>query len=164
MAGGVDLGWRRINKSEGGGAWGDAMTRRIFTSSFSKKSRFLTYARHFSGGGTLIKNLATLEHNKRDLLCSNVAIIRRSIARGVEYPPARVDELVMNWIGAEGGAKSEIGEARFLARSDQIPTRIFEVLELIFPPDFFEKKTGGRGSPGPSTLTALGITISSIEQ
>ena len=63
-----------------------------FHISLSKKSRFLAYARHFSGGGTLIKNLATLEHNKGYLLCSNVAIIRRSIMRGVEYPPARIGE------------------------------------------------------------------------
>ncbi len=42
----------------------------------------------FQWGGTLIKNLATLEHNKGYLLCSNVAIIRRSITRGVEYTPA----------------------------------------------------------------------------
>ena len=46
----------------------------------------------------------------------------------------------------------QIGDRRveiFDARSDQITTRIFEVLELIFPPDFLEeKKTGERGSPG----------------
>ena len=74
-----------------------------FHISLSKKLRFLAYARHFSGGGTLIKNLATLEHNKGYLLCSNVAIIRRSITRGVEYPPARIGELLMNRIGVEGG-------------------------------------------------------------
>ena len=60
----------------------------------------------FVGGGTLIKILATLEHDKGYFLCSNVAIIRRSITRVIEYPPARIGELVMNRISVEGGAKS----------------------------------------------------------
>jgi hypothetical protein len=43
--------------------------------------------------------------------------------------------------GVEGGGKirNRRGEI-FDARSDQITTRIFEVLELIFPPEFLEKK------------------------
>jgi hypothetical protein len=102
-----------------------------FHISLSKKLRFLAYARHFSGGGTLIKNLATLEHIEGYLLCSNVAIICRFMTRGVKYPPASIGELVMNRIGVEGGGKIrnlEIGEARdSAARFDQITTRIFEV-------------------------------------
>ncbi len=58
----------------------------------------------------------------------------------------------MNEIGVEGGRIGNRRDEIFDARSDQITTRIFEVLELIFPPDFLEeKKTGKRGSPGPPT-------------
>jgi hypothetical protein len=107
----------------------------------AKNKDFLPNACEIRGGGTLIKNLATLEHNKRDLLCSNVTIICRSITRGVEYPPARVGESVMNWIGVEGGTKSEIGDARFLMCGlTRSPPEFWKFFELIFLPDFFEKK------------------------
>ena len=72
----------------------------------AKNEDFLPRACEIRGGGTLIKNLATLEHNQRYLLCSNVAIIHRSMAQVIEYPPARIGELVMNRIGVEGEAKS----------------------------------------------------------
>ncbi len=57
------------------------------TRSRSKNEDLLPCACETKGGGTLIKNLATLKHNIWYLLCFNVSIIRRSIARGVEYPP-----------------------------------------------------------------------------
>ena len=52
-----------------------------------KNEGFWPCACETRGGGTLIKNLARLKHNKGYLLCFNVATICRSIARGVEYPP-----------------------------------------------------------------------------
>jgi len=49
--------------------------------------------------------------------------------------------LAVNQIGVEGGAKSEIGEARFLMRGLAIsPPRFSRFCERAFPPDFFEKK------------------------
>ncbi len=53
----------------------------------SKNEDFWPRACKTREGATLIKNLATLKHNKGYLLCFNVAKIRRSIAQGVEYPP-----------------------------------------------------------------------------
>jgi hypothetical protein len=85
-----------------------------------KNEIFLPRACETRGGGTLIENSATLKHNKWYLLCFNVAVIRRSIARGDEYPLARIGKLVMNRIGVEGGAKTinlKIGEARIWERS-----------------------------------------------
>ena len=62
--------------------------------------------------------------------------------------------LAVNQIGVEGGAKSEIGEARFLMRGLAIsPPRFSRFCERAFPPDFFEKKkTGGNSWGGPPTL------------
>ena len=55
--------------------------------------------------------------------------------------------------GVEGGGEIRNRQGKiFDARSVQITTRIFKVLELIFPSDFLEKKTGRRGSPGPPNL------------
>ncbi len=85
-----------------------------------KNENFLPRLCETRGGGTLIENLATLKHNKWYLLCFNVAIIRQSIARGVEYPPARIGKLVMNRIGVEGGAETinlKIGKARIWEHS-----------------------------------------------
>jgi len=45
--------------------------------------------------------------------------------------------------GRIGNRRDEI----FDARSDQITTRIFEVIELIFPPDFLEEKKLAREDP-----------------
>jgi len=53
----------------------------------SKNEDFWPRACETRGGGTLIKNLAMLKHNKVYLRCFNVAKIRRSIARGVKRPP-----------------------------------------------------------------------------
>jgi len=51
----------------------------------------------------------------------------------------------MNWIGVEGGAKSEIGDARFLMCGlTRSPPEFSKVFGLIFPPDFFEKKKNWR--------------------
>ncbi len=56
--------------------------------------------------------------------------------QGVEYPPMVATILAVNRIGVEGGAKSEIGEARFLMRGLAIsPPRFSRFCE-----DFFEKK------------------------
>jgi hypothetical protein len=47
----------------------------------------------------------------------------------------------MNWIGVEGGAKSEIGDARFLMCGlTRSPPEFSKFFGLIFPPDFFWKK------------------------
>lgn len=53
--------------------------------------------------------------------------------------------LAVNRIGVEGGAKSEIGEARFLMRGLAIsPPRFSRFCKRAFPPDFFEKKKNWR--------------------
>jgi hypothetical protein len=47
----------------------------------------------------------------------------------------------VNRIGVEGGAKSKIGEARFLLRGLAIsPPGFSRFCKRVFPPDFFEKK------------------------
>ena len=47
----------------------------------------------------------------------------------------------VNQIGVEGGAKSKIGEARFLLRGLAIsPPGFSRFCKRVFPPDFFEKK------------------------
>ena len=47
-------------------------------------------------------------------------------------------------------------------RSDQITTRIFEVLELIFPPDFLEKKLSGEDPLDPLAATAMAVGQTTI--
>jgi hypothetical protein len=63
--------------------------------------------------------------------------------------------LAVNRIGVEGGAKSEIGEARFLMRGLAIsPPRFSRFCKRAFPPDFFEKKkTGGNSWAGAPSFT-----------
>jgi hypothetical protein len=52
-------------------------------------------------------------------------------------------------LALRGGAiRNRQGEI-FDARSDQITTRIFKVVELIFPPDFIEKKMVGEDPLDP---------------
>ena len=65
--------------------------------------------------------------------------------------------LAVNRIGVEGGAKSEIGEARFLMRGLAIsPPRFSRFCKRAFPPDFFEKKkTGGNSWAGAPTIGQL---------
>ncbi len=86
--------------------WGDAMTRRIFIIIVVEKIAIFGLCAQFQWGGHTSQKFGDVRKNKWYLLCSNVAIIRRSISRVIEYPPARIGELVMNQIGVEGGAKS----------------------------------------------------------
>jgi hypothetical protein len=61
--------------------------------------------------------------------------------------------LAVNRIGVEGGAKSEIGEARFLMRGLAIsPPRFSRFCKRAFPPDFFEKKKKLAGTLGLEPL------------
>ena len=56
----------------------------------------------------------------------------------------------VNWIGVEEGAKSKIGEARFLLRGLAIsPPGFSRFCKRVFPPDFFRKKKNGGNSWGP---------------
>ena len=59
----------------------------------------------------------------------------------------------VNRIGVEGGAKSKIGEARFLLRGLAIsPPGFSRFCKRVFPPDFFEKKIKLVGTLGGHPL------------